>query len=216
MIKLLTIIAGLLAISTIWARYKGPQSLFFTVKPLTTLTMIGIALWGMLDSGTLTIAPWLIVAGLVFCLVGDIFIMLGEKTFIYGLVGFALAHVLFILALVIITELRFTWWLFLIFAVIGFAVAAFLLPYTGKLKIPVSVYMVLIVLMIWLSFQRFYVGFDFASAFMALGTILFGVSDTTLAINKFKGKFKSAELIILGTYYPAIWCIAYSLYWASI
>lgn len=216
MIKLLTIITALLAVCTIWTKYKGPRKLFYLFKPLTTLTIIVIAVLSMLDSKSLAIAPYLIVAGLVCCMVGDIFLMLGERTFVYGLASFALGHVLFSIALIIITGFEFTWWLFLIVVVIGLSFARFLLPYTGKMKVPVIFYMTLITLMTWLSLERLYLFRDYASLCMAVGTILFGISDSTISINKFKGKFKSAELIILGTYYPAIWCIAYSLSLASV
>ena len=45
----------------------------------------------------------------------------------------------------------------------------------------------------------------------AVGATLFMVSDTALAANKFRTPFRSAELLILGTYYTAIWLIALSV-----
>jgi len=47
--------------------------------------------------------------------------------------------------------------------------------------------------------------------FAACGAILFLISDALLAWNRFRMKFKSAQLLILGTYYVAQWALAMSL-----
>ena len=41
--------------------------------------------------------------------------------------------------------------------------------------------------------------------------MLFVVSDAALATNRFRGAFASAQLLVLGTYYPAQWLIALSV-----
>jgi uncharacterized membrane protein YhhN len=43
-----------------------------------------------------------------------------------------------------------------------------------------------------------------------LGAILFIASDSLLAVDKFKGRFRSAQLLILTTYFTAQWLIALS------
>jgi hypothetical protein len=65
--------------------------------------------------------------------------------------------------------------------------------------------------MAWLSWERFKIIKDTFSLLAAVGTLFFLVSDSALALNKFKKKFKSAELIILSTYYLSIWLIALSV-----
>ena len=47
--------------------------------------------------------------------------------------------------------------------------------------------------------------------FAACGAILFLISDAQLAWNRFRMKFKSAQFLILGTYYVAQWALAMSL-----
>ena len=47
--------------------------------------------------------------------------------------------------------------------------------------------------------------------FAARGAILFLISDAMLAWNRFRMKFKSAQFLILGTYYVAQWALAMSL-----
>jgi len=47
--------------------------------------------------------------------------------------------------------------------------------------------------------------------FAACGAILFLISDALLAWNRFRMKFKSAQFLIMGTYYVAQWALAMSL-----
>ena len=47
--------------------------------------------------------------------------------------------------------------------------------------------------------------------FAACGAGLFLLSDTLLAWNRFRVKFKSAQVLILSTYYVAQWALAMSL-----
>ena len=45
-----------------------------------------------------------------------------------------------------------------------------------------------------------------------LGAALFTVSDSALALDRFRGAFARAPLAVLGTYYPAQWLIALSVW----
>ena len=47
--------------------------------------------------------------------------------------------------------------------------------------------------------------------FAACGAILFLISDALLAWNRFRMKLKSAQFLIMGTYYVAQWALAMSL-----
>ena len=47
--------------------------------------------------------------------------------------------------------------------------------------------------------------------FAACGAILFLISGALLAWNRFRMKFKSAQFLIMGTYYVAQWALAMSL-----
>ena len=47
--------------------------------------------------------------------------------------------------------------------------------------------------------------------FAACGANLFLISDALLAWNRFRMKFKSAQFLIMGTYYVAQWALAMSL-----
>ena len=70
--------------------------------------------------------------------------------------------------------------------------------------------MLVMLLMGWAAASRFLLTGQLGSLFAFAGAILFIVSDSTLAIDRFKGHFRSAQLLILTTYFIAQWLIALS------
>ena len=50
-----------------------------------------------------------------------------------------------------------------------------------------------------------------ATTLAALGAVLFVMSDTALAVNRFASPFWLAPLAVMGTYVPAQWLIALSV-----
>jgi uncharacterized membrane protein YhhN len=208
-ILMLTSLAIGSAILCIRAKYRGPKIHIYLFKPLTTIIIFAIALY--VGSDNQSLYKYFIASGLIFCLFGDIFLILPSKKFIYGLTSFLFAHLLFSIAFASSFKIVVTWWLMAGFTFIAIILAKILLPSVEKIKIPIIVYILIISLMAWLSWERFKILNDTFSLLAAVGTLFFLVSDSALALNKFKKKFKRAELIILSTYYLSIWLIALSV-----
>lgn len=144
---------------------------------------------------------------------GDIFLLFPEKKFIHGLVSFLVAHILYILALSkYISEINNILITTLIFSVYGLMIFNYLKSNLGKYKIPVIIYISIIILMGVFSINYYLVDKSSESISFLAGSILFLISDTSLAINKFKSKFHLAQFIILSTYYLAQYLIAISLF----
>jgi len=144
----------------------------------------------------------LIMAALFFSLAGDLF-LLSEKRFLYGVVAFLVSHVFYFIAFVNETE-NFN---FLIFApIILFTGSYFLIikkSLKSKMVIPIAVYVTVISLMLWSAANLFFASENNNSLIIFIAAILFTISDSVLAWNKFVNKFKFAQLIILPTYYAA-------------
>ena len=85
-----------------------------------------------------------------------------------------------------------------------------LYPTSGKLKIPVLVYITVIAGMGITAFGRLESIQSTPAMIGALGATLFMISDGILGWNKFKKPFHLAEGIILLTYYSGQWMIAFS------
>ncbi len=188
---------------------KGLRRPFRVFKPLATSLIILVAL-----AARAPIPPAykaFILAGLVCSLAGDIALMYQERWFTAGLAAFLAAQVLYILAFRPGAGRPVSVWLLLPFMVYGMLMFRILAPRLGSLKLPVFVYIVAITAMGWLAAERF-VYFGGTGPLLAFaGAVLFLVSDSVLAYDRFAGKVGLAQVIILGTYFPAQVLIALSV-----
>lgn len=206
-------VLSLLALSTavfhIFAEYRGPRWLVYCAKPTTTTLLLTLAI--VAAAPVSTFYQTAIVAGLLFSLAGDIFLMLPSDRFLAGLVSFLVAHLWYIAAFVSALMLwGLSWWGV---PVILFAGGIYLLlrPHLGAMRLPVLFYMATISLMAWLAITLFMQRGEGWALSAAVGAILFVLSDAALALNHFRQRFGSAQLIVLGSYYLAQWLIALSV-----
>lgn len=159
-----------------------------------------------------------ILVGVVFSLIGDIFLMLSPRWFIAGLLAFLLAHGCFIAAFLTDKPLRerpLSWLLCLAF---GAGAVAVLWPALATpLRVAVPVYIAVLATMAGQAVgrARWMVAVGNANAstarFAATGALVFMLSDGLLAWNKFMAPLPAAAAAVLGTYYVALWLIARSV-----
>jgi len=206
-IIILTVLAAITAVLAIWGEYKPTRTQVYIFKPLTTILIIGIALLGVSPNA---LYKTLIIIGLIFCLGGDIFLMLPAKYFIMGLVSFLIGHIFYIAAFATDGGLELSWWL-LPLIVYGGIIYRILHPHLGKMRGPVIAYLVVILTMAWQALTR-WSGLQTTSALLAaVGAMTFVVSDTALALDRFREKYHRARVIVLSTYWLAQWLIALSV-----
>ena len=142
----------------------------------------------------------LIFIGFIFSLFGDIFLMNIVDKFIFGLASFLIAHIFYIIAfskrkkqLNIISALPF------------YAVAVILIfffyPYLGSIKVPVIIYIIVIITMVWRAFlQR---NFDKVAIYALIGATLFAISDTNIAFTKFIHDYDYSKIVTITLYWAA-------------
>jgi uncharacterized membrane protein YhhN len=92
----------------------------------------------------------------------------------------------------------------------GMLMVQLLWPHLGKMRLPVLAYMLVILMMGWTATGRWIGTKQPGSLFAFLGAILFIISDSALAVDRFKGHFTKAQVYILTTYFAAQWLIALS------
>ncbi|KAJ3159078.1 hypothetical protein HDU86_001977 [Geranomyces michiganensis] len=188
------------------ARSGRRPALFRLLKPATTI-LIALSLFAHPDPPTN-----LLVAAYVFALIGDIALMFeGDAAFLMGLGSFFIAHVAFVAVFAggdIANLTPPAWTAGMIIYAAGFF--AWLLPHTGDLKVPVVAYgAVLTVMTLAAAAADSQLGT--ASARLALvGALFFVLSDSALAVRRFRGLYTLAEPLILSTYWTAIGLIAIS------
>jgi uncharacterized membrane protein YhhN len=125
-------------------------------------------------------------AGLAVSLVADLVMQWDRSLFLPGLLIFLVAQIIYSVAFFGVAK-RGSWVRLLPFAVWGVVALLILNPYLGDLLLPVAVYIIAIVVMMWRAAAT--VGAqgksrDFELAAM-LGAVAFGLSDTLLALNRF-------------------------------
>ena len=206
-IVVLTFVSATIAILS---KYLGWQpNIFYISKPLTT-TLILMPVLILTTDSTSAYIP-LIAGGLAFALIGDILLMLPESRFVLGIGSFAAMHALYLAAfisaagLVLVNPSTIP---LLLFTVI---MTRFLWPGLRKsLQIPVLAYVVLITIMTIQAIGAAVQSEGTGLAIAAAGAILFLVSDSMLAINRFRVPFRSAQAMVLSTYWLGQWLIALS------
>lgn len=192
------------AIITIYGKTRENNLVQYLFKPLTMAAIILTAILNV--SAPPPFYQKMIIIGLVFSTVGDIF-LIDSRRFIQGLLSFLLAHICFASAFFSTPNLPSV-----IFYLAYFAFfLSVLWKHLGKLKIPVIVYAFALTVMSWLALSRYFELRDHKSLFALLGSIAFVVSDSLLGFKKFKSSFPGAEIFILSTYFVAQWLIALSV-----
>jgi len=172
--------------------------------------MVFIWLIAILGQVALPFYKYMIITGLLFSLAGDVFLMLPSDRFVAGLVAFLIAHLFYIAAFV--SEINvLMWWPLIPLVIYGIVIHTILAPSLGKLKLPVIVYMIIILIMTWLAWERCAQTGQSGTLLAPIGAALFVISDTILAIDRFRGTFKPARALNLTTYFVAQWLIASSI-----
>jgi uncharacterized membrane protein YhhN len=134
--------------------------------------------------------------------VGDVLLDVDpERLFVAGLCAFLAAHIVYTV-LFVSNAGRPRPLLLAAVLIYAVAVSLWIVPSTGVLKIPVTIYICAIVAMT-ASALRSRFGWR-----VAAGALLFLASDSLLAIAKFKTQFPARDYLVWGTYYAAQYLIA--------
>lgn len=206
MIILNALIAGS-ALSYILADQRRHHFLRYIFKPLT---MLLICLLAIQSSGISPFYKDLVIAGLIFSLFGDIFLMLPTDRFIAGLSSFLIAHLFYSAAFASKLE-GISWWPLLPFLACGILLFSTLASFLGTMKWPVLIYSIVISVMAWLACEWMLQTGSNAALLAFSGAILFVISDAILALNRFRWPFRTAQIFIMSTYFAAQWFIASSI-----
>ena len=148
-------------------------------------------------------------AALALSSLGDVLLDLDPvHLFVYGLASFLFAHlvytVLFLRSRRRPIELSGPRGAVVILVVFAAAsLGSWLIPSLGNLMVPVAIYMFAITAMVVSAIIA-----RFASPWVAVGAILFLISDSVLAINKFKMTLPYRDIVVWSTYYLGQYAIA--------
>jgi uncharacterized membrane protein YhhN len=157
----------------------------------------------------------LLLAGLLLCLGGDIFLALPQRRmFLYGLICFLLGHLLYILGFFYAARTnQWTWIGLLTVLVISLRVYVWLMPHLGAMKTPVLLYVIVITVMAcgaWSVLGSYHLALP-GRIMVFVGTLSFYLSDIFVARDRFIQKGFLNRLIGLPLYYTGQFLLAFSV-----
>ena len=210
---MIAIILSVLALGSaaahVYADRKGLRRYAYVSKPLTMVLLLLIAVFAARDS--ISVYTVAITAGIVFSLVGDVAMMLPRKQIILGMGAFLVAHVAYIISFSSGTSVITNAWLLFPFLVYALIMGWPVIPHAGKLKLPVGIYEVAIMVMAWRALERMLQTGNTGAMLAFAGALLFVISDSLWACNFIIKRCKKGRALILVTYYLAQWLIVLSV-----
>ena len=197
-IFLIILVADLIAVQ---GQYKMAEFFF---KPLIIIWLMS---WFALQLRYVQskLKKWIFFA-LFFSWLGDVLLMFhndGSLFFLLGLSSFLISHIFYILFFHIVRVremVKSKWYLLLIVVVYYAIIIAKLSPYLGDMLLPVRIYAVVISFMFLLAMHMLYIKNTSTGLWMTAGALLFVISDSLLAINKFYHPFEMAGIFVMSTY----------------
>lgn len=180
------------------------EAIQYVCKPLLMIILAAFFL-SKTKSRVRGLKKW-ILAALFFSWAGDVLLMFQESKslfFLLGLSAFLIAHVFYIVFFhnIRVQENIKSNPLLLLLVVVYYAgLMTLLSPYLGTMKLPVRIYGIVISFMFMLAMHMLFINNKTAGRWMITGAMLFVMSDSILAINKFYQPFEAAGIIIMLTY----------------
>jgi uncharacterized membrane protein YhhN len=184
--------------------YLQNESLIYAAKPAIVISLM-LYFFGK-TSAVVSSGKKLIAGALVFSWIGDVLLMFEPQVsslFIFGLIAFLVAHVfyIFFFAAVMTNEnIRLRRKLIIPVFIYYAALILFLYPYLGEMRWPVKGYGLVISSVLLLALHLLFIRNKPAGRLMMAGALLFILSDSVLALNKFYHSFEFAGIIIMLTY----------------
>lgn len=185
--------------------------LLYIFKPLLVGSLLGYFI--IATAGIPSPFKKWIIGALLFSVGGDSLLLLANTSewyFILGLVSFLIAHVFYIGCfhfMKVRESVTGKWQTAIIVGVYYFFIMSFLIPHLGALKIPVLIYGIVISFMLLLAMHLYELADGRTGRMLLTGAILFVVSDSILAINKFYRPAVWGGWAIMTTYVAAQWLL---------
>ncbi len=150
----------------------------------------------------------LMLAGLLFSWAGDIIL---QFSFVPGLVFFLMAHVMYLVAFFLTPgkNVIFTSRFYLLIPLLlyGAVLVYFLYNDLGDMRLPVLIYAIVILTMLAGAINRLKKVNRISYYFVLTGAVLFVLSDSAIAVNKFSWDFDYSGVVIMSTYIVAQYLI---------
>ncbi|HEV7379030.1 MAG TPA: lysoplasmalogenase [Dyadobacter sp.] len=212
---LFTITFAVITLSEMYADLAEMPALVYLFKPLIVLSLI---LYSFRENKLNSQQQRWLVTGLVCALAGDVFLMIRSVDFfIPGLASFLLMQICYIIVFrkqitvsIFSTRALATGLPFLVCACSLYLILFNKLP-DSIMQIAVAIYALSIAVMAWLAVLRKPFGSSKSYVYVFVGAVLFMISDSCIAIDKFLFDIPFRTVWIMGTYAAAQYLIVTGL-----
>ncbi|MBC7348592.1 MAG: lysoplasmalogenase [Candidatus Aminicenantes bacterium] len=194
------------ATAAIIADHRNQRLLAYFFRPFTIILMIGL----LVETRPYSFYRNAVVAGLALCLLGEVMMMLKKKRFLTGLAFFLGALAVFTVAFYSRVTREFLSWPVIPLALLAAAVLFLIWPGLKRERAPVLLYLLVLLTMTRVGLEQPHQLPGTGPWLAAAGSFLFLLSDSVLAINRYRRPFSSAQVIILSTFYLALLLLALS------
>ncbi|MDI6861487.1 MAG: lysoplasmalogenase [Caldisericia bacterium] len=190
-----------LIIDLIFIHFKLYNKRFFS----KTLLMPILILYYVFSSQNVL---FLLIVALFMSFLGDVLLLFEERKIFFklGLFSFLLSHIFYILTFLITSNFfkentpSYIFIFLIPYILYGTYFYKFLFPEIEEFKKEILIYIIVIILMSFITIPRIYIFPLKSSLLVFIGSILFILSDSTLALQIFKGKISKNSIIIMITY----------------
>ena len=191
---------------------SGKEDMAWWLKPLLIPFLISI----VAISDKFSTQKTLLFA-LFFSWIGDVLLLFSDKHplfFISGLVAFLIAHLVYIFLFqnqnkINRTKIYLRFSPIVIIYLLG--ILSVLWSSLNEMKIPVTIYAFVISTMLLMSIKSYFEWKKPANLLVLIGAVLFVISDSILAINKFYAPVPMSSFLIMSTYLAAQFFIVKSV-----
>lgn len=210
-----TIVSAIACLVLVYAEYRQARTLRIVSKSVASAAFVTLGILAVHGSGSYQRH---ILLGLVLGAIGDV-ALLGKsnRAFMAGLVAFLLGHLAYVVACIHTTDphrvFNYAGFYALAPVIVGLAALAWLWPRLGSMRIPVIVYVLVIISMVIAAIAVFRSDelTPPSRLRLVIGAVLFFISDLAVARDKFVEKGFSNRAWGLPTYYAGQLFIAWSL-----
>jgi uncharacterized membrane protein YhhN len=209
---LIIVLAAILLVGLLYFEKRENRKGLLPTKTILSLLFV-VAI--IVQSHPIPAFYGLLLAGLLLCFGGDIFLALPQRRmFLYGLICFLFGHLLYILGFFYIARTnQWTWIGLLTVLVISLRVYVWLRPHLGAMKVPVLLYVIVITVMTcgaWSVLGSYRLALS-GRIMVFVGALSFYLSDIFVARDRFIKKEFLNRLIDLPMYYTGQFLLAFSV-----
>lgn len=197
----------LISLELIVCHFIPDSSIRYFTKPSLASSLL---LFLLLQKSMARKLRTLLSVGLLFSLIGDVLLLSAHKSeyfFLGGLVSFLVAHVFFIITFFEKEGFKNNGKMISVrLFLVAYAISIFYLisPKLGKLMPYVIIYMGVMLFLVLTAFHRKGASNSKSYGYFLIGALLFMISDSVLALNKFYFSFRASSFLIMLTYSLAL------------